>query len=136
MVESTHDFINILKSVNHAEMIASLDVESLFTNIPVVETIDIILRNVYENDSIAPPFILKNILRELLMTCTTENPFRNLNGDTYIQIDGVSMGSPLGPLFANFYMSNLENEVLLNWSEKPVVYCRYVDDIFLVINNE
>ena len=75
MVESTNEFINIIKSVDKANMIASLDVESLFTNIPVIETIDIILRNVYENDLIAPPLIPKNILRDLLMTCTTENPF-------------------------------------------------------------
>ena len=75
MVESTHEFINIIKSVDKADMIASLDVESLFTNIPVIETIDIILRNVYENALIAPPLIPKNTLRDLLITCTTENPF-------------------------------------------------------------
>jgi hypothetical protein len=135
MVESTHEFINIIKSVNNAPMIASLDVESLFTNIPVKETIEIILENVYNNKFISPPFIPKNVMRQLLMICTTENPFQDLNGDTYIQIDGVSMGSPLGPLFANFYMSNLENKVLPKWAEKPTVYCRYIDDIFLVIND-
>ena len=75
MVESTHEFINIIKATNDASMIASLDVESLFTNIPVIETIEIILRNVYDNDAIAPPLIPKDILRELLKTCTTENPF-------------------------------------------------------------
>ena len=35
------------------------------------------------------------------------------NNHTYVQVDGVSMGSPLGPTMADFYMSNLEN-VLLN----------------------
>jgi hypothetical protein len=135
MVESTHEFINIIKSVNNAPMIASLDVESLFTNIPVIETIEIILENVYNNKVLSPPLIPKNVMRELLKTCTTENPFQDLNGDTFIQIDGVSMGSPLGPLFANFYMSNLENKVLPTWDDKPIVYCRYVDDIFLVIND-
>ena len=84
MVESTHEFINLIKSVDNVAMIASLDVESLFTNIPIVETIDIILKNVYENELIAPPLVPKNILRDLLKTCTTENPFQNLNGDTYI----------------------------------------------------
>ena len=46
------------------------------------------------------------------------------------------MGSPLGPLFANFYMSNLENKVLPEWNDKPKVYCRYVDDIFLAVDSE
>ena len=47
------------------------------------------------------------------------------------------MGSPLGPLFANFYMAHLENQVLsqFNDNEKPSIYCRYIDDIFLLVNN-
>lgn len=45
------------------------------------------------------------------------------------------MGSPLGPTFANFYMCNLENHVLNEINYKPKIYCRYVDDIFLVIKN-
>ena len=45
------------------------------------------------------------------------------------------MGSPLGPLFANFYMTELENNVLgaVSPEEKPLVYCRNVDDIFLIV---
>ena len=47
------------------------------------------------------------------------------------------MGNPLVPLFANFYMPDLENNILekLNDEYKPSVYCRYVDDIFLLIPN-
>jgi len=47
------------------------------------------------------------------------------------------MGSPLGPTFANFYVGNLENKTLNeNPSLKPEMYSRYVDDIFIVVNNE
>ena len=48
----------------------------------------------------------------------------------YIQIDGMSMGSPLGPTFANFYMADLENRVLNIPGLKPNIYCRFVDDIY------
>ena len=44
------------------------------------------------------------------------------------------MGSPLAPTFAEFYMCNLENQVLTN--NKPDIYCRYVDDIYVVIDSE
>ena len=48
----------------------------------------------------------------------------------YRQIDGVAMGSPLGPTLANkfvgYYESKLFNEII-----KSTVYCRYVDDTFL-----
>ena len=47
------------------------------------------------------------------------------------------MGSPLSPLFANFYMGNLE-KISLTDDLKPKIYTRYVDDIFLQVadNNQ
>ena len=47
------------------------------------------------------------------------------------------MGSRLSPLFSNFYMAHLENTILdsINRDKRPLVYCRYVDDIFLIVNN-
>ena len=76
-------------------------------------------------------------MRELLRICTTETPFRHVNGDLYFQNDGVSMGSPLGPLFADFYMAHVERKVLpsLPQDSKPLIYCRYVDDIFLMVDS-
>ena len=53
----------------------------------------------------------------------------------YLQIEGVAMGSPLGPLFANFYMAYLENSIFTNPTSKPSIYARYVDDIFIQINS-
>jgi hypothetical protein len=52
----------------------------------------------------------------------------------YLQIDGVTMGSPLGPTFANFFMAEVETRALDNIDEKPTIYCRYIDDIFLLCN--
>ena len=54
----------------------------------------------------------------------------------YIQKDGMSMGSPLGPTFANFYMADVENKVLSMPNMKPNIYCRYVDDIFTDASKE
>lgn len=135
MIESTQEFIDITQSSSHGGMLASLDVVSLFTNVPVSDTVDIILENAYNHPELPAPKIPRNILREMLVVCTTETPFRNINGDVYLQNDGVSMGSPLGPLFANFYMSWLENQVVPNMSNPPAIYTRYVDDIFMIINN-
>ena len=43
------------------------------------------------------------------------------------------MGSCLAPTFADFYMCDLENKVLSNIDIKPSMFCRYVDDIYVVI---
>jgi hypothetical protein len=135
VIDSTYEFIEICKTVNNPKYLASLDVESLFTNVPVRETINIILRNVYENPDLRPPMIPRIIMDELLSICTTQCPFREPSGSLYVQCDGVSMGSPLGPTFASYYMCELENLAFRTIPVKPVVYCRYVDDCFLVINN-
>ena len=110
----------------------SLDVESLFTNVPVHRTIEIICEKVYNHATISPPPIPKHVLQKLLLTCTTEVPFRDIDGKMYVQIDGVTMGSPLGPTFANFFMSEVETRALDNIDEILEVYCRYIDDIFLL----
>ena len=54
----------------------------------------------------------------------------------YLLQDDVSTGSPLGVAFANFYMCNLENNTFQTQpSLKPTIYCRYIDDIFIVTPN-
>ena len=52
----------------------------------------------------------------------------------YSQIDGVTMGSPLGPTFANIFLCHHETTRLKSCPKafKPVYYKRYVDDIFVL----
>jgi hypothetical protein len=54
----------------------------------------------------------------------------------YQQIEGVAMGSPLGPTFANFYMCHIENHVLQQVQIRPFTYCRYVDDTYVVVRDD
>ena len=59
------------------------------------------------------------------------------NTKFYKQIDGVAMGSPLGPALANIFMCSLENKWLKDCPDslKPVFYRRYVDDIFVLFSS-
>ncbi|XP_076069755.1 uncharacterized protein LOC143041631 [Oratosquilla oratoria] len=66
----------------------------------------------------------------LLRICTQESAFRYPRGNLYQQKDGVSMGSPLGVLFANFFMGSVEKEVFSR-IQQPMAYGRYIDDIFV-----
>lgn len=108
----------------------SLDIENLFANVPVDQTIGIILNSIYTNNSIPPPSILK----KLLHTCTTKVPFYDHNGNIYTQTNGVSMGNSLGPCFSNYYTSHVENTIFIQ-VHKPKIYIRYIDDIFILANN-
>ena len=108
--------------------------ESLFTNIPIDQTIDIIIQQVYNHPSVPPPNNLpRELLRQLLEICTKQSPC--LLGNLYRQIQGVAMGSPLGPTFANSYLGHLEDLIFSDPTKRPNIYARYIDDIFVQVNN-
>ena len=56
------------------------------------------------------------------------------DGVLYYQVDGVAMGSPLGPHLANIFMNYHEKKWLEDCPAdiKPKFYRRYVDDIFVL----
>lgn len=90
----------------------------------------------YSHDSIPAPRLPRSVLRRLLEICTKDTPFRCPEGKLYRQIDGVAMGSPLGVLFAEAYMTHVESEALDSIEAKPFTYCRYIDDVFVDIGDE
>ena len=85
---------------------------SLYIYIPVKETIDIFINNIYSNQSL-PRKINLNILPKILLTCTIEVTFYDHLGNVYIQKDGVSMGSVLDLIFSNSVCPILEIECLI-----------------------
>ena len=76
----------------------SLDVNSLFTNIPLDETIDICMNQLFENTDTVQGFT-KSELKQLLCLATKE-PYFIFIGLLYKQTDGVALVSPLGSSLA------------------------------------
>ena len=56
MLRSTSDFIDNLNNypLKGNEKMVSFDVVSLFTNVPLIETIDIIIKRIYCDDAFSP----------------------------------------------------------------------------------
>ena len=92
ITDSFHFAEEICKQ-DHNFYVASLDVASLFTNIPLDETLDICIHSLYKDDEITPK-IPKDIFRNLLTVATKESFFM-FNNKFYKQIDSVAMGSLL-----------------------------------------
>ena len=86
------------------------DAESLFTNVPLKRTIDILLKRVYQ-DNLITTNIKKRNLKKLVLDIWTKTSFMS-NGKFYNQVDGVSMRSSLGPVLANIIMTELEGKVI------------------------
>ena len=132
-VASTSEFLNGLNDMAFSgdDRMVSFDVVSLFTNIPLSETIDFIVNAVYEENSRRLPPVPKLVFKRLLEIAT--GGMFMYRSNIYRQVDGVAMGNPLGPSLANFFLGHIENQsVFSNLNICPKMYMRYVDDIFAV----
>ncbi|XP_076052864.1 uncharacterized protein LOC143032277 [Oratosquilla oratoria] len=82
LLKSLKEFIDLLHNKAPTGLIASLDTESLFSNVPVIETINFVLDRVYHSIHV-PLDIPETLLCKLLEACTTESPFRG--PDAYLE---------------------------------------------------
>ena len=123
--QSFPEMLRDLPQLNNDEENVSYDVDSLFTNIPLKETIDYILEEIYVNGKMKP-ICSKLIFKRLLYKLTTECIFQ-LNTKFFKQIDGCSMGGPLSVTLSDIHMTRTENNVAK--PEKPLFYRRFVNDI-------
>ena len=111
---------------------AILDVGSLFTNISLKETIENCVNDLFF-DKYKIDNLTKQDVRAVLSAAVKES-FFIFDNSLYRQIDGVAMGSPLGPTLANVFLCHDEKEWLDSCpiEFKPELNQRYVDDIFVM----
>ena len=132
MLNSTNEFISKVNDIDlaHSQLV-SYDVQNLFTNVPLEEIIDIACDYVYSDQSSTRPNYERKHFKKLLKLATSgEFLYKDR---LFKQVDGVSMGSPLGPTLANLFLASMESE-WLNSRNAPRCYLRYVDDIFAVFD--
>ena len=127
-LKDTTDFINFIEKTKVEEntVLVSMDVTSLYTNIPQEEGITTVC-NAYETFYKDNPPIPTRFIREMLQLILKENSFQ-FNGKHYLQTHGTAMGTKMA--FANIFMSATETEIIRLSSNKPLVWKRYIDDIF------
>ena len=115
---------------------ASFDIKSLFTNIPLTDTSNLCVQNFYRNQTHINN-LTKSSFYKLLKITMFESLFI-FDGKFYEQCHGVAMGSPLGPTLANVFMCHFENIWLENCPShfKPIGYRRFVDDTFLLFRSK
>ena len=54
------------------------------------------------------------------------------NREQTLQMHGTAMGTKIAPAYANLFMGDLEQEILPQSPLKPLVWWRYIDDVFMI----
>jgi hypothetical protein len=105
--------------LNKADILVSFDVVSLFTKVPLDDTLQLFSGR-FQRQTVD---LIKHVLTSTYFL---------YNGSFYKQKDGVAMGSPLAPVIANFYMEHFEKQAISSVVKKPTSWYRYVDDMFVL----
>ena len=132
VLKDTGDLIARLRAVrlppNAEIMMSTIDVESLYTSIPVEDAMralhemlfDALDYDVYQDLMSAVRFVL-------------DNNYISFDGKVFKQIKGLAMGTPLAPPMANIFMAWLEEKLFAKYPYiYPRLYLRFLDDIFVL----
>ena len=98
-VKDSFHFAEEIVDQQHDLFMGSLDVDSLFTNIYLEETIESCTNELFK-ESETVEVLSRTEFKELLSLVTKDSHFI-FEGTLYKQIDGVAVGSPLDPTLAN-----------------------------------
>jgi hypothetical protein len=134
-LRDTTDFLSKLETIKQLpenSILVTMDVASLYTNIDHEEGAQACFEKLKrrKNKKISP-----NLLKKLISLVLKSNVFR-FNNTLYKQIKGTAMGTPMAVNYANIFLDKLETEMLKEYesktNHKPLVWMRYIDDIFLI----
>nr|CAI5820344.1 unnamed protein product [Callosobruchus analis] len=124
------DFIRSQQSVPNNYISVSLDVQSLFTDIPT----DLVVQIITEKWDTISAFsnLSLDAFVDVFHFCIGSNYF-NFNGTFYKQTFGLGMGDCMSPICADLVMSKLQSYCLSVTSFHVPFFKRYVDDIVTAI---
>ena len=131
-VKGTQDFLKTLekvKGIPQESLLVTLDVKSLYTNIPNNEGIQAVKESYekYKEKTVST----KVIITFLSLVLTLNNFIFNCTH--YLQTMGCAMGTICAPSYANIFMANFEAKHIYSYiKEMSLLYFRYIDDTFMI----
>ena len=101
-LKDSFEFAKDIINQNSGCFMASLDVDSLFTNVPLDETIKICIDELFKSEMTVSGLNKKEMFE--MLSLTLKESIILFDNKYYSQIDGVAMGSPLGPTLVNAFL--------------------------------
>ena len=132
-LKDTSHFLNVLKNLGEVpkdSILVTLDVSSLYTNIPTIEGIRAVAKLLAKHRFGGTEPRNQKIVRMLKYVLTLNN-FR-FNGENYLQIGGTAMGTKCAPSYANCFMGDWEEKYVYTYHLQPLIWKRFIDDIFMI----
>jgi hypothetical protein len=113
-------------------ILASLDVVNLVTTTPTEKALEVLRHNLEKDSTLKERthHSIDTILK--LVTVCVNNTYFQFGKKFYSQNLGMAMGSPLSPVLCNLYLEDLEKNAIATFNTKPLLFLRYVDDIFVI----
>jgi len=144
ILQDTTAFLNIIEEHKHVQdntILVTLDVSSMYTNIPhhegvrnVCDFYEETLENWNTNLTGIKPIPVSKL--KLLMEFILKNCQFSFGERMYLQIQGTTMGAKFSVRYANIFMHVwLRNHLALYSGPKPPFISRLVDDIFFLWNH-
>ena len=131
-IKDTTHFLQLIHEIQtplpENTLLVTLDVSSLYTNIPHDETI-LAVKETMKSKNLNPNLI--KWISKLLSHVLTKNAFQ-FNEEIYLQTRGTAMGTIVAPASANLFMNKLETKALHDYPLKPLIWKRFIDDIFCI----
>lgn len=131
-IKDTFAFVDKIKGLTLQEgyILISLDVVSLFTNIPLDLTLEVLRKNW---DLIKPHTTLTKESFFRIVEFIFKNTYFVFNGKFYSQIFGTPMGSPLSPILATIILDHLLDTILPTIKFHIPFFYKFVDDLICAI---
>ena len=129
-VKDTTHFLKILQEhdLDPQDLLVTLDVKALYTNIPHAEGLQALNETLIQNNHQEPPPWAITRLADLVL----KNNMFQFNNRFYLQNQGTAMGTKMAPSYAILYMAKFEKEAISTYRLKPKLWLRYIDDVFMI----
>ena len=101
---------------------------SLYTNIKHEEGIEALKSWLTNNGTHQEKSEFIGTLAKLVLTSN----YFTFNGKMYPQKQGTAMGTRMAPNYAIIFMHSVEQEILKNAKLKPMIWWRFIDDVFII----